>query len=78
VLIEIYRDRLFGWCLSQARCVDNQSPPQPVQDEISFALRQLGVHVGRDAGELSAAISRAARGRPVAPIEQVVRGWFGG
>jgi hypothetical protein len=78
VMVELFDDRLFGWTLWQASCVDNKPVPEPAREEISFALRQLGVHVGRGSGAMQKALSCATYGRPVRSIEDVIRGCFGG
>ena len=78
VMIELYDDRLFGWSLWQASCVENKPVPAATRHEITFALRLLGVHVGRGAGALEDALDCAARGRPVASIETIITGCYGG
>ena len=60
--LELNRDRLFGWRLSQARLDRNRTVPQSMRDEIIAELRGLGVHVGRSAWDIENALRRANRG----------------
>ncbi len=60
-VLELHRDRLFGWRLSQARLDRNRTVPEPLREEIMAELRGLGVHIGRSAWDIENALRRAAR-----------------
>ncbi|MDB5432471.1 MAG: hypothetical protein JWP35_3587 [Caulobacter sp.] len=51
-IVEVRRDRLYGWILTQARLAGNASVPEPMQGAICAELKALGVHVGRPAWQL--------------------------
>lgn len=62
-IVEITRDALFGWRLSQARLVDNAAVPEDARAAICKELSGLGVHVGRSEWDLRTALGQAARPR---------------
>ena len=60
-IVEVYRDRLYGWRLSEAKLVGNAPVPEPLRGAICDELRAMGVHLGRSSWELESAASAAAR-----------------
>ncbi len=60
-IVEVYRDRLYGWRLSEARLAENAAVPEPLRSAICDELRAMGVHLGRSSWELEGAASAAAR-----------------
>lgn len=65
-VLEITRDRLYGWRLDQARLADNKPVPLEARGPLLEALREMGVHVGRSVWDLSNALRRLGQA-PVAP-----------
>lgn len=59
VIVQLWRDRLFGWRLDQARLANNDVPPAPVREAINAELRSWGVHVGRTSWQLENAAEQA-------------------
>ncbi len=60
-IVEVIKDRVFGWRLHEARLADNAAVPEPVRGKIVGALRDIGVHVGRAGWDLDRDLARAAR-----------------
>lgn len=76
-IVEITRDKLFGWRLEQARLEDNASVPEPTRAAICAELRSMGVHVGRTEWEVMDAIENAAEPRfMLKPVEDQIASYF--
>ncbi len=56
LVLEIFRDRLHGWALSQARLAGNKPVPEPLREEIVRELRSMGVTVDRTLWHLDDAL----------------------
>ena len=59
VVVQLWRDRLFGWRLEQARLANNDVPDKAVREAINAELRSWGVHVGRSSWQLENAAEQA-------------------
>lgn len=56
LVLEIFRDRLHGWALSQARLAGNKPVPEPLREEVVRELRSMGVTVDRTLWHLDDAL----------------------
>jgi hypothetical protein len=59
-IVEISRDAVFGWRLSEARLAHNQPVPKGLRRRIVDELGLMGVQVGRESWELQHALGYAA------------------
>ncbi len=77
-IVEIWRDHLHGWRLSEARLHKNAPAPAEMRDAITAELRGMGVHVGLTAWQFETALSAAVRQDFVRPDEtQEINALFG-
>jgi hypothetical protein len=78
-IIELARDPVFGWRLSEARLAQNAPIEQPLRGEIIEDLRKVGVHIGRPYRQLAQALSWAHEpGFELSTPEAYLAGVFGG
>lgn len=59
-VVEITRDAVFGWRLSQARLANNRSVPKALRERVVDELGLMGVHAGRRCWDLQHALGYAA------------------
>jgi hypothetical protein len=77
-VVELIRDRTFGWVPNQARLARNEAVAEPVRGRILQDLREMGVHVGRSHWQLNHALRRAADPSfSLPPVEAVMAQTFG-
>jgi hypothetical protein len=78
VVVQLWRDRLFGWRLEQARLANNDVPARPVRDAINAELRSWGVHVGRSCWQLENATEQAQNDwYRYWPVEEAIDDFYG-
>jgi hypothetical protein len=76
-IVEVTRDKLFGWRLDQARLEDNVSVPEPTRTAICAELHAMGVHVGRSEWDVMDALENSTQARfELDPVEVPVAGYF--
>lgn len=77
VVLQIARDRLYGWRLNQARLAGNKGVPVEVQGPLVEALREIGVQVGRSDWDLSNDLRRLVQTpRAPRPADEAVAALF--
>lgn len=77
-IIEIDRDPLFGWRLSETRLKDNAVMAAADRPRLLADLAAMGVHVGRSGWDLQSATWSAVRPDfQLEPVEEMLRGRFG-
>jgi len=78
-VVELCRDIVYGWMLSEARLAGNKPVEMAMRDEIASELVRRGVHVGRSYWDLDDALGDAARRRRFIfpPVDEVVQRLFG-
>lgn len=59
VAVELSRDPIHGWSLTEARGVRNVEVREPLRSKILAELREMGVHVGRTSWDLRRQIESA-------------------
>lgn len=76
-IVEVTRDKLFGWRLEEARLEDNASVPEAVRNAICADLRTMGVHVGRSEWEVMDALENSSEPRfALEPADRAVTNRF--
>jgi hypothetical protein len=58
-VVEIWRDPLFGWRLSEAKLARNDAVPVTARDAIVAELKRMGVHVGQTYWQVQNALNAA-------------------
>jgi len=75
VVLEIYRDPLFGWRLEEAKLRRNETVTGATRQALIDDLRVMGVSVGRTSWEIHGALARAsAADFTFAPLDESI-GW---
>lgn len=77
-VIELTRDLLRGWVLDEARLKNNEAVTHDTRAAIVEVMTEMGVHVGRNAWDLAAALRNAlVDDRPVRSVADLVGFIFG-
>lgn len=76
-VVEVTRDKLFGWRLDQARLEDNAAVPEPTRTAICEELRSMGVHIGRSEWDILDALDNCAGPKfELDPVETPIANYF--